>query len=63
MIRMLDRQKKTIDVLENKLEQIIKNITLILDESFMMEIFNIFEIYLPPFKEFLDYMYENKKQQ
>ena len=50
-----------IDLLEKALEEIEKDGTLIVNESFMMVIFNELIEKLPPFKEYIRHMYKSKK--
>jgi hypothetical protein len=50
-----------IDILERAMESAAADGTLMLDEDFMMGIFKAFEEKLPPFKNYLSYMYDEKK--
>lgn len=50
-----------IDILERAMESAATDGTRMLDEVFMMGIFKELEDKLPPFKEYLSYMYDEKK--
>eukprot|EP00956_Cyclotella_meneghiniana_P045382 scaffold365624_cov146-Cyclotella_meneghiniana.AAC.1 len=52
---------RVIDTLYSKLEDIKESPSLILDETFMMNIFEDYRNELPPFQEYWDLMY-NRKQ-
>ena len=52
---------KCIDLLEKALELITDNGSYILDEYFMMGIFNTLHEQLPPFSDYITHMFENKK--
>ena len=52
---------RTLDTLESKMQEISSKPTLILDEKFMMGIFDEFSNELPPFKEYLCLLFEKKQ--
>ncbi len=52
---------RVIDTLYYKLQELQENPSLILDENFMMNIFEEYQNELPPFKENWDLMYNKKK--
>ena len=52
---------RALDTLHSKLDEIVNNPSLILDEDFMMNIFEEYLNELSPFKKYWDFMF-NKKQ-
>ena len=50
-----------LDVLDKKLEELIKKPELILDEKFMMGMFDKFREELPPFDEYLTDLFQKKR--
>mmetsp|Transcript_29604 Transcript_29604/g.62781 ORF Transcript_29604/g.62781 Transcript_29604/m.62781 type:complete len:567 (+) Transcript_29604:520-2220(+) len=52
---------RVIDTLREKMSAISENPKLILDETFMMDIFKVYRDELPPFKEYWDEMFTKKQ--
>ena len=52
---------RALDTLHKKMNEIIKELHLILDKEFMMNIFKEYIDELPPFKKYWEFMF-NKKQ-
>ena len=51
---------RIVDILEMKLVEINQTVDLVLDQNYMMGLFDDIVEELPPFKEYLKYMYEKK---
>ena len=49
---------KMLDILEKAFDSVIDDSSLIMDESFMMGIFDELKIELPPFQEYIYFIYE-----
>ena len=53
--------RRAIDALEEKMEQIVENPELLLDEVFMLGMFSEYQQELPPFKEYIDLTFKRKQ--
>ena len=54
---------RVVDILEQKLEELTQDVNLILNKRYMIGIVEDLEEELPPFKDFLKYLYEKKTMQ